>query len=65
MKIKRYFQRFLDIIERVGNKLPDPFVLFVGLALLMVVVSYILVCLTLPSFIREVVRKFRLKFIIR
>ncbi|MFD2760865.1 AbgT family transporter [Lentibacillus juripiscarius] len=38
---KGIFQRFLDIIERVGNKLPDPFVLFVGLALLMVVVSYI------------------------
>ncbi|RYG72307.1 AbgT family transporter [Lentibacillus lipolyticus] len=38
---KGIFQRFLDMIEKVGNKLPDPFVLFVGLALFMVVVSYI------------------------
>ncbi len=42
MKNKKvFFKGSLDIIERVGNKLPDPFVLFVGLALLMVVVSYI------------------------
>ncbi|ASK62387.1 p-aminobenzoyl-glutamate transporter [Virgibacillus phasianinus] len=39
---KSLFQRFLDIVERVGNKLPDPFVLFIGLALVMVVVSYLL-----------------------
>ncbi|WP_174614515.1 AbgT family transporter [Virgibacillus ihumii] len=39
---KGLFQRFLDLVERVGNKLPDPFVLFIGLALLMVVISYFL-----------------------
>lgn len=35
------FQKILDVIERVGNKLPDPFALFVGLAVLMIFVSYI------------------------
>src|SRR5690625_6980579 len=35
------FQRILDVIERVGNKLPDPFALFIGLAVLMIFVSYI------------------------
>jgi aminobenzoyl-glutamate transport protein len=39
---KSLFQRFLDIVERVGNKLPDPFVLFVGLAVLMIIVSFLL-----------------------
>lgn len=38
---KGIFQKFLDIVERVGNKLPDPFVLFVGLAVLMIIVSSI------------------------
>lgn len=38
---KGFFQRFLDVVERVGNKLPDPFVLFVGLAVLMIIVSSI------------------------
>lgn len=42
MKKKRgLFQRFLDVVEKVGNKLPDPFVLFVGLAVLMIIVSWI------------------------
>lgn len=31
----------LDVIERVGNRLPDPFVLFVLLAVLMIFVSFI------------------------
>ncbi|MFD1204673.1 MULTISPECIES: AbgT family transporter [Sporosarcina] len=38
---KSFFQRFLDIVERVGNKLPDPFVLFIGLAVMMIIISYI------------------------
>jgi aminobenzoyl-glutamate transport protein len=38
---KGIFQKFLDVVERVGNKLPDPFVLFVGLAVLMIIVSFI------------------------
>lgn len=43
MKTKKgLFQRFLDIVERVGNKLPDPFILFIGLALLMILVSFLL-----------------------
>ncbi|MEW9677971.1 AbgT family transporter [Lentibacillus sp. L22] len=42
MKTKKgLFQRFLDIVEKVGNKLPDPFVLFVGLAVIMIIVSWI------------------------
>ncbi len=38
---KGLFQRFLDIVERVGNRLPDPFVLFIGLAVMMIIVSWI------------------------
>ncbi|ARK21298.1 p-aminobenzoyl-glutamate transporter [Sporosarcina sp. P26b] len=38
---KSLFQRFLDIVERLGNKLPDPFALFVGLAVVMIIVSWI------------------------
>ncbi|WP_273854328.1 AbgT family transporter [Guptibacillus spartinae] len=34
-------QKFLNGIERVGNKLPDPFILFVGLAVIVVIVSAI------------------------
>lgn len=40
-KKKGLFLRFLDVVERVGNKLPDPFVLFVGLAGAMIVISWI------------------------
>ena len=40
-KKKGIFQRFLDIVEKVGNKLPDPFALFVGLAVLMIITSWI------------------------
>jgi aminobenzoyl-glutamate transport protein len=40
-KKKGLFQRFLDVVEKVGNKLPDPFVLFVGLAVLMIITSWI------------------------
>lgn len=34
--------RFLDVVERVGNRIPHPFWLFVGLALLVVVLSAVL-----------------------
>src|SRR5690606_23812952 len=40
-KKKGLFQRFLDVVEKVGNKLPDPFALFVGLAVLMILTSWI------------------------
>lgn len=40
-KKKGLFQRFLDIVEKVGNKLPDPFALFVGLAVTMIITSWI------------------------
>lgn len=33
--------RFLSLVERVGNKLPDPFVLFILLAALVMVVSFV------------------------
>ena len=38
---KSFFQRFLDIVERVGNKLPDPFIIFVILSVIMIIVSWI------------------------
>lgn len=38
-KKKNIFQRFLDGVEYIGNKLPDPFVIFVILALLVIVIS--------------------------
>ncbi|WP_404356345.1 AbgT family transporter [Cytobacillus firmus] len=34
-------QRFLNGVEKVGNKLPDPFILFAGLAVLVIIVSAI------------------------
>src|SRR5699024_8221366 len=38
---KGFFHKFLDVIERVGNKLPDPFALFIGLAFLIIIISWI------------------------
>src|SRR5690625_3161415 len=38
---KGIFQRFLDIVEKVGNRLPDPFMLFIGLAVLMIIISWV------------------------
>ena len=38
---KGFFERILDGVERVGNKLPDPFILFLLLAGTMIVVSWI------------------------
>jgi len=35
-------QRFLDVVERVGNKVPHPVLIFVGLTLLVVLVSALL-----------------------
>lgn len=40
-KKKGLFQKILDAIERIGNRLPDPFVLFVMLAVVMLFVSLI------------------------
>ncbi|SFE22780.1 aminobenzoyl-glutamate transport protein [Lentibacillus persicus] len=33
------FRQFLNVIERIGNKLPDPFMLFVTLAVIVVLLS--------------------------
>ncbi|WP_170006091.1 AbgT family transporter [Bacillus fonticola] len=38
---KGFFSRFLNGIETVGNKLPDPFILFVVLAVGVIIASYI------------------------
>ncbi|MDO5091380.1 MAG: AbgT family transporter [Cardiobacteriaceae bacterium] len=38
---KGVFNRFLNIVERAGNRLPDPFMLFVWLALLVVAASWV------------------------
>lgn len=35
------FERFLDGVERVGNKLPHPFMLFIYLALVVILLSWI------------------------
>lgn len=40
-KKRSIFQRILDVIERVGNKLPDPFALFVILSFVVMVISWI------------------------
>ncbi len=41
-KNNRGFNKFLNIIEKVGNKLPHPFMLFFYLILILVVISFIL-----------------------
>ncbi|TQS76137.1 AbgT family transporter [Ornithinibacillus gellani] len=38
---KGFFQRSMDVVEKVGNKLPDPFMLFIGLAILMIIISWV------------------------
>src|SRR5699024_1892229 len=38
---KGLFQKFLSIVERVGNKLPNPVLLFVILAFAVIISSYI------------------------
>ncbi len=35
-----FFSKFLDVVERVGNKLPHPFILFVYLALTVIALSW-------------------------
>lgn len=39
---KKLFLRFLDSVERAGSKLPDPLILFLGAAVLVIAVSWIL-----------------------
>lgn len=43
METKRngFFQRFLNMIEKTGNKLPHPVTIFAGLALLVVIASWV------------------------
>lgn len=38
---KGIFTRFLDFVERVGNKLPDPFILFIILSLFVIFTSWV------------------------
>ncbi|MTI71663.1 MAG: AbgT family transporter [Firmicutes bacterium] len=35
------FQRFINFVERVGNKLPHPFMLFVSLAIIVLIISFV------------------------
>ena len=37
-----FFNRFLDLIERAGNKLPNPFMLFIYLAIAVIIASWLL-----------------------
>jgi aminobenzoyl-glutamate transport protein len=39
---KSPFYRFLDWVERVGNKLPDPFTMFVALIVIVLALSFVL-----------------------
>ena len=39
---KSFFQKFLDSVEKIGNKLPNPVTLFVILAVLVIIISQIL-----------------------
>lgn len=39
---KSGFDKFLDTVERIGNKLPDPITMFLGLAVIVMVLSAIL-----------------------
>lgn len=39
---KKWLSKFLDFIERSGNKLPDPVTLFAGLAILVILLSALL-----------------------
>lgn len=39
---KTFFSRFLDLVERSGNKLPHPFILFVILCLVVIGASFII-----------------------
>src|SRR5690606_795200 len=41
-KRKGLFQKFLDMVEKTGNKLPHPVTLFAGLAVLVLVLSWII-----------------------
>ena len=41
-KTKRSCRRFLDVVERVGNKVPHPVVIFLILIALVLVLSHIL-----------------------
>lgn len=38
---KSFLDRVLDAIERAGNKLPDPITLFLGLSVIVVIISAI------------------------
>ena len=39
---KSFFQKFLDFVEKIGNKLPNPLTLFVILSFVIVILSYFL-----------------------
>lgn len=41
LKKKTLFTRFLDNVEKVGNKLPHPAILFLILAIVVIIISYI------------------------
>lgn len=41
-KKKSYFERFIDGVERVGNKLPHPFWLFVSLSFIVLLLSFVM-----------------------
>ncbi|SUY67359.1 AbgT family transporter [Clostridium tetani] len=38
---KSGFDKFLDKVEVIGNKMPDPVTLFVGLSLMVIIISWL------------------------
>src|SRR5699024_12367252 len=56
---KTAFNRLLNKIEHIGNKLPNPFILFIALAVFIIIISWVLsffnISFTLPN--EEVVIK--------
>jgi aminobenzoyl-glutamate transport protein len=41
LKKKSRFDKFLNWVEKVGNKLPEPLLLFAGLSVVVVLLSYV------------------------
>lgn len=54
---KSRLDRILDAIERAGNKLPDPITMFLGLAIIVTIISAICVQPASPAVNPAVVKR--------
>ena len=50
-KKKNFMDLFIDKIEKYGNKLPEPMMIFAGLSLAIVLISYFASLANLSAFI--------------